>query len=175
MKLIYNKDSFTNAVEVDNYPWGYRLKTKRRYWVETTKRGDRVCYRTLNPKTDNWCAVKRSTYDAVLLLYFDENNHVKSYGISLGWSDASAVHRFEKTVDVEKLSDDQRKKICEAKTINHVNSKIKVSFSNVSSMSDEEKKAKDKEQEEIQAKINLYANHVYGKYLVKNNLATEEK
>ena len=42
-------------------------------------------------------------------------------------------------------------------------------------MSDEEKKAKDKEQEEIQAKINLYANHVYGKCLAKNNLATEEK
>jgi len=175
VKLIYNKDSFTNAVEVDNYPWGYRLKTKRRYWVETTKRGDRVCYRTLNPKTDNWCAVKKSTYEAVLLLCLnEENNHVGHYGISLH-SDASAVHRFEKTVDVEKLSDDQRKKICEAKTINHVNSKIKVSFSNVSSMSDEEKKAKDKEQEEIQAKINLYANHVYGKCLAKNNLATEEK
>ena len=65
MDIIYNKDSFENAVEVDNYPWGYKFKTKRRYWIETTKRGDRVCYQTLNPKTDKWCAVKKSIYSAV--------------------------------------------------------------------------------------------------------------
>ena len=29
-KYIYNKDSFDNALEVSNYPWGFRLKTKRR-------------------------------------------------------------------------------------------------------------------------------------------------
>ena len=35
---IYNKDSFENSVEVDNYPWGFRLKTKKRYWIETNKK-----------------------------------------------------------------------------------------------------------------------------------------
>ena len=62
MTIIYNKDAADNAVTVDNYPWGYTLKTKRKYWIETTKRGDRLCYQTLNPKTDKWCAVKKSTY-----------------------------------------------------------------------------------------------------------------
>jgi len=36
-KYIYNKDSFDNALEVSNYPWGFRLKTKRRTWIETNK------------------------------------------------------------------------------------------------------------------------------------------
>ena len=61
-KYVYNKDSFEYAVEVSNYPWGFRLKTKRRTWIETDKnKGDRVCFRTLNPKTNKWCAVKKST------------------------------------------------------------------------------------------------------------------
>ena len=47
MNIIYNKDSFDNAIEVDNYPWGFKFKTKRRYWIETTKRGDRLCFQTL--------------------------------------------------------------------------------------------------------------------------------
>ena len=59
-KYVYNKNSFENAVEVSNYPWGFRLKTKRRTWIETDKnKGDRVCFRTLNPKTNKWCAVNR--------------------------------------------------------------------------------------------------------------------
>ena len=54
------KDSFDNAIEVNNYPWGFRLKTKRRTWIETDKnKGDRVCFCTLNPKTNKWCAVKK--------------------------------------------------------------------------------------------------------------------
>ena len=170
MELIYDKDSFDNAVEVENYPWGFKLKTKRRYWIETTSRGDRTCYSTLNPKTDKWCAVKKSTYDAVKVLYFDENGHVKTYGISLGWSDADAVKKFENTVDVKKLSNERRMKICEAKTINHVNSKIEVSFVNATMESEEERAERLVEKKEIESKLNNYANHVYGKCLVKNGL-----
>ena len=48
MEIIYNKDSFENAIEVNNYTWAYKLKTDRRYWIETTSRGDRLCYQTLN-------------------------------------------------------------------------------------------------------------------------------
>jgi hypothetical protein len=52
------------------------LRTKRKYWIETTKRGDRLCYQTLNPKTDKWCAVKKSTYAGIKVLY--ENEDVSS-------------------------------------------------------------------------------------------------
>ena len=170
MEIIYNKDSFENAVEVSNYPWGYKLKTDRRYWIETTSRGDRLCYQTLNPKTGKWCKVKKSTYSGVKVLYFDENNHVKTYSINLGYSDSKEVHKFIKAVDVEKLSNEQNKKLCEAKTINYVNSKIEVSFTNVTMMSEEEKNAHKEESEADKAKINAYANHIYSQCLTKNNL-----
>ena len=28
---------------IKNYPWGFRLKTTIKYWVEVTKRGSRFC------------------------------------------------------------------------------------------------------------------------------------
>ncbi len=34
-KYKYNINSFENALMVENYPWGFRLKTKRKYWIES--------------------------------------------------------------------------------------------------------------------------------------------
>ena len=61
-------------------------------------------------------------------------------------------------------------KICEAKTINLVNSKIEVSFVNATMESEEERAERLVEKKEIESKLNNYANHVYGKCLVKNGL-----
>ena len=61
-KYIYNAVDFDTAIEVDNYPWGFRLKTKVKYWVESNNKGDRLIKQTLNPKTNKWCAVKKSIY-----------------------------------------------------------------------------------------------------------------
>tara|TARA_R100001480_G_C4640294_1_gene169245 strand:- start:43 stop:561 length:519 start_codon:yes stop_codon:yes gene_type:complete len=168
MNIIYNKDSFDNAIEVDNYPWGFKFKTKRRYWIETTKRGDRLCYQTLNPKTDKWCNVKKSTYSPVELLYLNENGHVKTYGFSL--YNAEGVYKFEKNIDVEKLNKGQRMKICEAKAIAYMNSKIEVEIVNTTMMSDEEKEVREKEQKEVKDTINKHLGYVYDKCLIKNDL-----
>lgn len=77
--IIYNKDSFDNSIEVDNYPWGFKLKTLRRYWIETKKkRGDRFCYATLNPKTNKWCKPKKSTYRTLKFLFEEPNGYIVS-------------------------------------------------------------------------------------------------
>ena len=81
------------------------------------------------------------------------------------------LDHFQKNVDVTKLTDAQRAKICEAKTILHVNKFVKVEITNVTMMDPEEKAKKDAEQEEIKEKLNNYANHIYGKCLVKNGIA----
>ena len=76
---IYNKDSFENSVEVDNYPWGFRLKTKKRYWIETNKKGSRLVSCTLNPKNNQWCKPKASTYLEVGVLtsqIIDDKNFI---------------------------------------------------------------------------------------------------
>ena len=84
--LIYNKDAADNAVVVEDYPWGYKLRTKRKYWIETTKRGDRLCYQTLNPKTGEWCAIKKGTYAGIKVLYKDEAGHVAAVSLDPAWA-----------------------------------------------------------------------------------------
>ena len=131
-KYIYDKNSFDNSLEVLNYPWGFRLKTKRRTWIETNKnQGDRVCYSTLNPKTDKWCAVKKSTYGAVYVLYFDENQHIKSLGVSK-CAYAKELEEFMSIIDCNSLSVLQKKQLERIKAIQKVMDKVTVSFSKVS-------------------------------------------
>ena len=65
---IYNKDSFENSVEVENYPWGFRLKTKKRYWIETNKRGSRLVLLYSKSKNNQWCKAKAFTYSQVGVL-----------------------------------------------------------------------------------------------------------
>ena len=169
--IIYNKDSADNAVVVEDYPWGYKLRTKRKYWIETTKRGDRLCYQTLNPKTDKWCAVKKSTYSGIEVLYENEDGHIKTIGMDPQWATKESLAHFQNKVDVTKLTDAQRAKICEAKTIMHCQKLVKVEIVNTTMMDQEEKAKRDAKQEEIKNKLNNYANHIYGECLVKNGIA----
>ena len=185
MNLIYNKDSFDNAFEVNNYPWGFRLKTKRRYWIETNKQGDRTCFQTLNPKTNAWCAVKHSTYGAVKLLCLDENNHVQTFGIHKYGTDKKEIEEFLSKIDYDYLNDLQKKQICKLKSINKVMEKVtfkiaKVSEYNLSDPLDlirmrkdnnsPETKAKEQEQNKIKSQISSAINGTYNQCLVKNNL-----
>ena len=72
-----------------DYPWGFKFRTKQRYWVETNKQGkQRLCYQTLNPKNDKWCAVKKTTYSKKVIICIDlENEYVKSTGIGISSDD----------------------------------------------------------------------------------------
>ena len=169
--IIYNKDSADNAVVVEDYPWGYKLRTKRKYWIETTKRGDRLCYQTLNPKTDKWCAVKKSTYSGIMVLYENEDGHIKTIGLDPQWSGEEGLANFLNNVDETKLTDAQRAKICETKTIHHCQKLVEVKCEINPQRTPEEQAKHDAEQKEIKDKLNNYANHIYGKCLVKNGIA----
>ena len=169
--IIYNKDSADNAVVVEDYPWGYKLRTKRKYWIETTKRGDRLCYQTLNPKTDKWCAVKKSTYSGIMVLYENEDGHIKTIGLDPQWATKESLAHFQNKVDITKLTDAQRAKICEAKTIMHCQKLVEVKCEINPQRTSEEQAKHDAEQEEIKDKLNNYANHIYGECLVKNGIA----
>ena len=184
-KYIYDKNSFNNSLEVSNYPWGFRLKTKRKTWIETNKnQGDRVCYSTLNPKTDKWCAVKKSTYGAVYVLYFDENQHIKSLGVSK-CAYAKELEEFMSIIDCNSLSVLQKKQLERIKAIQKVMDKVTVSFSKVSeyNLSDpldlirmrrdnnsDETKAREQEQDKVKSQISSAINSTYNQALIKNNL-----
>lgn len=76
---IYGHVSPETAYICNDYPWGFRLRTTIRYWIETSEKkngGQRFCSQTINPKTGEWCAPKKSSYSALEVLYLDENEHV---------------------------------------------------------------------------------------------------
>ena len=185
-KYVYNKDSFENAVEVNNYPWGFRLKTKRRTWIETDKnKGDRVCFCTLNPKTNKWCAVKKSTYNAVDVLLIDENDHVKSIGLWKYGTNEKDLENFLSKIDYNSLSLLQKKQIERIKAINKVMEKVTVKIEKVSeyNLSDpkdlermkqdnnsEETKKREEEKRKVEGQIVSAINSTYNQALIKNNL-----
>ena len=184
-KYKYNINSFDNAIEVDNYPWGFRLKTKRRYWIETTKNGDRFCFCTLNPKTNKWCAVKKSTYNAVEVIYIADNGYVKSNGVYKYGVNKDEIEKFLSEIDYEQLSTLQKKQICKLKSVNKVMEKVTFTIGepktyNLSDPVDlarmrvdansPETKKRELEQDQIKEEIAVAINGTYNKCLVKNNL-----
>ncbi len=86
------------AYVVDDYPYGFTLRCKIRYWIETTKHGQRVVSQTTNPKrTDRevWNTPKASTYSNVRVLFLnDENGHVENNALSF-YATSAQIAGFE--------------------------------------------------------------------------------
>jgi len=80
---LYGHTSEATAYVVNNYPYGFQLRTQIRYWLEhKPKKGWRFVSQTLNPKTGRWNKPKASTYaDWGGAMYLDENGHVQWTGV----------------------------------------------------------------------------------------------
>lgn len=83
MKLLFNHVSPETAYVVEDYPYGFRLRCKIRYWLEHREgKGFRLVSQTTNPKRPGapWNKPKASTYAASgAAMYLDSDGHV-------GWS-----------------------------------------------------------------------------------------
>ena len=78
----------SEKVTVENYPYGYTLKTTATYAIEHKKgKGFRTVFQTVNPKTGRVNAPKKSTYSPCLLLSTDEDGRVKTIGVDFYGSD----------------------------------------------------------------------------------------
>lgn len=87
-----NKD---NAYVVEDYPYGFRLRTQIRYWIETTKNGQRFASQTKNPKTGEWNKPKASTYDEIKVMTRDpENGYIHTDSLHYNDDDAK-IAEFE--------------------------------------------------------------------------------
>ena len=112
---------FETGVQVDNYPWGYKFKTQRRYWVETKKGfGDRFCYATKNPKTGQWCKPKKGTYVTAAIITQDPNGYVNYDACG---RDPDGIAEFaDKYWDM--MTDTQKAEICKVNAFNEVMDKV---------------------------------------------------
>jgi len=85
MKLLFNHTSPDTAYVVDDYPYGFQLRCKIRYWLEyNPKRGFRFWSQTTNPKRGHiWNKAKASTFVRFgAAMYLDDNGHVQWAGLS---------------------------------------------------------------------------------------------
>lgn len=96
VNVISGAVSEDTAYLVEDYPYGFRLRCKKRYWIETTKQGQRICEQTSNPKCAGlvWNKPKKSTYSDLKQLFIDEQGHVQSWGFSIQWSDLPKLDAF---------------------------------------------------------------------------------
>lgn len=99
LKNIHTSEE--TAYIVQSYPYG-RKRTQKKFWIETTKRGDRMCGMTLNPKTQEWNNPKKTTYSDVMVLVKNEDDHVKTMSWGTAYTEEESLNRFiEKVGDYE--------------------------------------------------------------------------
>lgn len=79
MKLIKTNEK----VEVENYPYGFTLKTTLYDSMDFNKHGYRHVTQTINPKTGRLNAPKKSTYSTMMFRYLNEDGHIKTIGFDL--------------------------------------------------------------------------------------------
>jgi hypothetical protein len=83
-KVLSGHYSEETAYMVNDYPYGFKLRCKIKYWLEVNKNGTRLVTRTTNPKKsyEHWNAPKMSTYSLVGAMFLNEENHVQWSGLS---------------------------------------------------------------------------------------------
>lgn len=73
-KLIKTND----RIEIKDYPYSFNLRTTLYDSIEfNSKKGYRRVTQTINPKTGRENKPKKSTYDALIVRYFNEIGHIK--------------------------------------------------------------------------------------------------
>ena len=81
MKQLIGNVSPQTAYVVPDYPYGFRLRTQIRYWVESKKNfGQRFVSQTLNPKTGKWNAPKAGTYHEAVVLLVNSDDTSPEFG-----------------------------------------------------------------------------------------------
>lgn len=96
MKILTGHTSPETAYVVDDYPYGFRLRCKIRYWLEfQPKKGFRFWSQTSNPKRgDIWNKAKASTYARFGgAMFLDEQDHVQWTGLT-EYSDGKEAAAF---------------------------------------------------------------------------------
>lgn len=113
---------------VDDYPYGFRLRTSIRYWIETKKgHGQRFVSQTLNPKTGEWNKPKAGNYHVIAVMVRNPaNGYVTIETLqSGGWSKEDQIVAFE-TTRAAAIGEWETKAIKYIRATNKANEMIKV-------------------------------------------------
>ena len=94
INILAAYDEHTTEAKSDSYPYG-RLRCQAKWWIEDNgKKGHRVCFQTINPKTGRVNAPKKGTYHLVAVLVTNpENGHVESHSVN-PYQDSEKIEEF---------------------------------------------------------------------------------
>lgn len=132
IKYLYQHTSPETAYVVEDYPWGFRLRTTIRYWIESKDAkngGQRFGSQTINPKTGQWCKPKYSTYSPIMVMYLDEKEHIHFTCLNT-YSKTETINKFKED-HLPNLTEFQKKALRELiaydKVMQHVTFEIRPS------------------------------------------------
>ena len=151
-KYLYTHTNEETAYVIDDYPWGFRLRTTIRYWIETNaKFGDRYCSQTINPKTGKWCAPKKSTYSPVMVMYLNEKNYINVDAINR-YTSNEILQTF---IDLHKdsFNEAQKSQITMMMATNKIMEHVKFECINTTFETAEEREIRKKESNSTWSKI----------------------
>jgi hypothetical protein len=142
------------AYEVPDYPYGFRLRTTIRYWIETKKgQGQRVMSQTRNPKKTGqpWNKPNASTYNAIKVLVLNsDNGHVESRGIG-GYDSEETIEQFRAAYP-QSCADERNRKTIETLIAMHRASK-RITWEVKANPGPDEPRQTREEQNEIMSKL----------------------
>lgn len=114
---LYGHDSMNDAYVVEDYPYGFKLRTTIRYWLEfAPNKGWRFVSQTMDPKRapGSWNKPKASTYALLgACMYLDHQDHVTWAALS-PYTEAGPALEFVKAfpkADFRYLSIYAKKKV----------------------------------------------------------------
>src|SRR5689334_22647844 len=85
------------AYLVNDYPFGFRLRCKIRYWIEhKPSKGYRFCSQTTDPRRGNttWNKPKCGTYSMLsTAMYLDDNGHTQHASLT-EYSDLDQINNY---------------------------------------------------------------------------------
>jgi hypothetical protein len=129
IEILEPQPTELNPYEIDGYPYGFRLRTKARYYVETSKTyGQRQVFQTLNPKTQppRWNKPKKGTYSDIVILYKDTTNgHIHAYYFGAAYTNEEDLKKFLEFCPIEKLSEHQKNKLKQIEAVYKVRKHFK--------------------------------------------------
>lgn len=161
MEIIKEKyTSGENALIIENYPYGFRLKTKIRYWVESNKKGDRFCSQTLNPKTNQWNKAKFSIYYTIAVLCKDEKGYI-TYKCLYPTTSREDILRFEEFIKDYDLNEFQKEQLKRLKALSKAMESVSFECVNVTNQTDEERAKGEEEQKKATDNLNKLVGYYY--------------
>lgn len=95
IKTIQDAVSLETAYCVEDYPYGFKLRCKKYYYVETNKRGQRLVTVTTNPKAgDKLNKPVLGNYFRVVVLFKDEETGYVFVDYLSDYVDTTTVEAF---------------------------------------------------------------------------------